>query len=1142
MITHIKLEKCIPSTSKFYGVNYTPIDITNQLSTPFIDCERLDEVLDTSQVILYNNEQDPIKPFTRFIITITDTEDDNSTNDHYIYRFSEKDTVTNVVMGNKPIYKHTLNLIEITKILEREPVDNLCFTNYLDENYGSENEIDFESTATGSGIFYDFSIANIDYASSNRLRGPYQYIGTIINPSISMVVTARCLEQWGVVFYHTNYNVPRTSYVVIKPDGTTVNIANASSFTYDQIGTYTFKQVYHIDEVIWSWLIHYMVKDATVTITWKVKVVEQNAVLPTRYTVEEVLDRLLRVYRLRRRNIDKKRFKLDDSLRTYLGNIQAPEFAFTQSTLFDVLTQIGGFIHAIPKLIPSTMQIGSYNENGQYEGTKLDNYNNWDTITFTFLGGNDKFNEDNYSLVDGSYSNEDYATNFITNVQNATQTNYASNVSVVEPFINGFVSTRTENTNFRIDNDGAVVKLSHPIQSILQVLVVDSAGNTFDITSSVKESASYNILPSYTGNAYTTKTKNFALCYKKGDNKITALSYTTPKATFADAFTEQEAIKAILSTKTTNIPSNLKDICFQVKYIPIRNFKARHYKSIIAENEPEDLALYYNQQANAVDIESYGENMKGALMKTGNAMVAETQYFNNYGDLPKKGQISNDNYYAFAINKEIRTFTPIKATTQWSKDFNKMNDFIGVKKTVRQFEISEEESFERNADYQEFCIVSDELDVLSQAEAGSSDYRQIIYNKLDVLGFPTTKLLNQIKNKLSNTNTTYKAISYVIAETKTASLNETANQAFAPSQMTENENAPSGYVPLRVFDEDSNLVCEIYADPEGDNMVTFDSAVVNGREIPYAEITGTEGSTIYWGNYTQNDLCYHTSKSGKHIAYWELYDSQNHFIDRIDNWHTPYIEEEYRLFPVLADDFDTISKFILPVSCFPFGNSIVLFFKMDDNYSANTYSEDINSTQGIENYIQYGNNNGRFTTMSLVFGSDSPIPNGFNNANNIKANGKKLYQFNNEINENDVFIDFRDNEFDIEKDSREQISFTTQLNFISNKRYIFIGKGLAHSMPMVGNTSTNYKFVLFESKPSKFNSDVTAGTYVVQSMPTISVEENLRTIVIGSVTALTSCVGYGIIDADNRLCLYVDEPLTANSQTKPLYLQFRGNI
>ena len=1140
MITKIKLQRYHPSNNKFYGTKYTAEDITYQMAVPFIDCERLDEVLDTSQIVLYNKEPDPIKPFTRFIITITDKDEDGNENDIYIYRYSENDSVTNTTMGDKPIYRHTLNLIEITKVLERETVDNLCFTNYLDEKYGSENEVGFTYTKSGSGIFYDFDIVNVDYNCSNRLRGPYQYVNTIINPDITMTVQARCLEQWGVVFYHTNYNVPKTDYVVYKPDGTMQRLTNVSSFKYDQVGTYTFKQRYHIDEVIYSWLIHYMVKDATVDITWKVKVVEQDAVLPTRYSIEEVIDRLLRVYKLRRRGIDSKKYKLDDSLRPYLSSIQSPEFAFTQSTLLDVLTQIGGYIHAIPKLIPSVTTVGGYDETGQLAGNKVDNYNNWDTISFTFLGGHDNFDNDNYSVVDSGYSADDYAKSFVSNIQNATQTNYVNNVSVIEPFINGFVSTRTENTNFRIDNDGAVIKLSHPIQSILQVLVVDNDGNQFDITSSVKESASYNILPSYTNkNSYSTKTKNFALCYKKGDNKITGLSYVTPKATFMDAFTEEPAIKAILGSRTTAIPSALKDICFQIKYIPIRSFKARHYKSVIT-NEPEDISLFYNQQANAIDIESYGENIKGALMKTGNATVAETQYFNNYAEVPRKGQVSNDNYYAFAVNKEIRTFTPIKATTQWSKEFNKMNDFIGVKKTVRQYEISEEESINRNPDYQEFCVVSTKLDVLDQYELDNDDVKQIIMNRLDVLGFPTTKLLNQVRDKLSNTNTAYKPISYVVAETITS------NEIIEPNPIEiieRDPNAPQNYVPFRFFDEYNNLIAVFYADPTQDVKVVFDMDYDENDNEIYTRPCNLENyDAVYYGDYNFDQVSERTyTRNGAKLVGWEVR-SLDYVVTGQVETELVYIDGEKNFFPIYEYSEEVSNKFLLPVSCFPFGNSIVLFFKTADNYSANTYSSHLNDSQNLENYVEYGNDVGRFTSMSLVFGSDTPIVNGFTSASKIKSNGKKLYKFDSNINENDVLVDFRDNNFDVEKDSREAIAFTGQLNFVTDKNNIIIGKGLAHSMPMVGDKSIQYKYVIFKERPSKFNSDIDSNTYEEQAMPNISVNENLRTIIYAGATALTNGVGYGIIDAYGRLCIYVDQPLSQGDTTQPIYLQFRGNI
>lgn len=1135
MITNIKLQKCIPSKNKFYGTTFTTEDITNQMAMPFVDCERLDEVLDTTQIILYSAEKKPIKPFTRFIITITETDDEGNSSDNYIYRYSEKDAVTNKVMGNKPLYQHTLDLIEITKMLERAPVDNICFTNYLDENYGSENEVKFNYTSSGGGIFYDFSIVNIDYSSSNRLRGPYQYVGTIINPAVSMTVTARTLEQWGVVFYHTNYTVPRTSYQVRKPDGTTVNLNNVSSFQYDQVGTYVFTQRYHIYDIIYNWLIHYMVKEATVDITWKVQVVEQDAILPTRYTVEEVIDRLLSIYKLRRKGLDAKRFKLDDNLRPYLASIQSPEFSFTQSTLLDVLSQIGGFIHAVPKLIPSVQVINSYDQNGNFEGAKIDNYNNWDTISFTFLGNGDKFANDEYSILDGVHSGEDYATNFIANVQNATQTNYVNNVSVIEPFINGFISTRTENGNFRIDNDGAIVRLSNPIQSILQVLVVDSGGNVFDITSSVKESSSYNILPSYTGTAYTTKTKNFALCYKKGDNKITGLSYVTPKEFFADAFTEEEAIKAIMGTRTTNKQIYLKDICFQIKYIPIRNFKFKHFKSVILPDEPEELSLYYNQQANAVDIESFGENIKGALMKTGNAVVAKTQYFNNYSEAPQKGQISKDKYFAFAINKEIRSFAPVKVTTQWSKDFNKMNDFIGVKKTVRQFEISEEESENRNLDYQEFCVVSTELDVQDQYQLDNEDVKQIIMNKLDVLGFPTYNLLSQIRNKLANVDTAYKPISYVIAET----TSRKENIELTPIDvMPTDPNAPEGYVPFRFYDEYNNLIAMYYADPNEDISVEFNT----DGEIYTEPMWLANDEYIYFGDYTKEDLTEFTfNREGATLVGWKVRSADNVVTRDVDTEQV-WIDGEKNFFPIYEYTDETSHKFLLPVSCFPSGNSVVIFFKADDNYSVATYSRGLSGSQNLEDYIEYGDKFGRFTTMSLVFGSDNPIPNGFNGFSSIKTNAQKLYKFDSTINENDVLIDFRDYVFNVEKDSREAISLTTQLNFITNKDNIFIGKGLAHSMPMVGDASINYRFVFFIKKPSKFNSDVTAGTFVSTTMPEIGLNVDLRTIYYNPTTALTKCVGYGIIDANNRLCIYVDEALELGASTKPIYLQFRGNI
>ena len=88
------------------------------------------------------------------------------------------------MQGAKPIYRHTLSLIEITKQLERVIVDNLTFTNYLEDNYGTNNVIKFVSNtyilsgfAGWNNFFVQAHWSKFGYASgSNRFIGPYRML------------------------------------------------------------------------------------------------------------------------------------------------------------------------------------------------------------------------------------------------------------------------------------------------------------------------------------------------------------------------------------------------------------------------------------------------------------------------------------------------------------------------------------------------------------------------------------------------------------------------------------------------------------------------------------------------------------------------------------------------------------------------------------------------------------------------------------------------------------------------------------------------------------------------------------------------------------------------------------------------------
>lgn len=1073
MITNIKVEKIVVAKGVLYEKTFAPIDITSQCESPIYDFEQLDNVLDTTQITLLNKDSKPLKPFTRIIITITDTVD-SVEQKHYIYRFVEKDRVTNLTYGANKLYKHQLSLIEITKLLERAAVDNITFTNYLGDNYGTDNTIKFSSDnwlmtgfAAWNNWFVKATFQSFNYNSPNRFIGPYRLLyksgykkveqsedGSLLVvandaedfnpitqikiqdalPALDDLIIGDYVKYWDRTVENTiNANVSldivvkyattnTTSwfgwwqyrslilreYSVRKPNGQNQTLTLGSNFTFTETGTYTFRQFYsHKDPDNGNVL-------ATSEITWSITVVNDIKLLPQDYNLHDVVQRLLSVCKLRRLNIDAPKFIIDESIVPILQSKLSPEFNFTQGTLFEALQQIGDFIHAIPRLIPTVEYDVEYDEDGNIVSMDRNDYTNWNKITFDFLGSMEEVEIKNISIQDAEYGMDDFATNFVSNVQNATQSNYSGNSTIVEPFIGGYLSTRTESTNFEISNDAAIFKTTQPIRSLIAVKVW-SKTKAKNITDNIVEKAKFDILKSYTDLGDIYNNKAFFLYFTKGTKNIYNLSYLRPNQDFMGAIMNRQTIKNILGLDdSVSVENYIKDLAVQIEYIPFQNFKVRQFK-MLADPTSEDVSLFYNQQSNEVDIESYGESIKGALLKTGNAKESPTAYTNNYSTIPKIGKVANKSNI-FAIKKELIPNTPIKITFDLSKNYNELNAYTALKKTVRQYEISETESVNRNVDYPEFCVVDTILDVGYIFDDPSLiELQDHIKTLLSIVGFGTNKNLTQIANKISNQDIDYKPLSYAIIKT-----------------------------------------------------------------------TGI-------------------SRDGS--------------------------QENY--------------NFLLPVSCFAFGNAIVIRFETDNNYSAGTFAENpTGKDQGavdsyrLEEFIRYSNEFGRFDNMFIAFGSDNPL---LSYSNNITNNSKMLYKISeSDINNDSIIVDFRDNPFIVDKDNREQISLTTQLNFITTNENIVIGKALTHTMPMIGDITTKYKYVLFNQKPNKF--EEVASNFTICGNITTSISNDTKAIKINGVTCCIDAVGYGIIDNNNKLVVYVDKPFLENQTTDPIYLMFRSKI
>lgn len=376
-----------------------------------------------------------------------------------------------------------------------------------------------------------------------------------------------------------------------------------------------------------------------------------------------------------------------------LHNIETPEFQFTQSTLREVLQEVGRYIHAEPRLLDDGV------------------------ITFDKLGSGElsTFTEDNYASKSYQQGVDRYATNLYSTVNNLVNSiNYANGV-MVEPYSNGYKTVRTEDVYVRLEDTNVIIQTQYPIRGIrkLECGYVDNFGTPpFDITSFVYESAEYQRLSSYEG-AYPMA-KAWALYYTIGQKNVYGLNFKEQTATF-EAF-KNYAILNILNAVTgssvgwTDTANNnyMTKLAFRITYEPIYSATAQQSKSYIGDLD-KPATMVYNQAQNMVESHYFGENMKGAIARLGNVDKVLTYVKNGLFTPPQVGQImldENDEYYISAVATEYFPFYT-KFSMSLSKDFNRYSDYVKVNSEKRLYEVSERQAFDSHITYKDYVVIGD---------------------------------------------------------------------------------------------------------------------------------------------------------------------------------------------------------------------------------------------------------------------------------------------------------------------------------------------------------------------------------------------------------------------------------------------------
>lgn len=380
--------------------------------------------------------------------------------------------------------------------------------------------------------------------------------------------------------------------------------------------------------------------------------------------------------------------------------VLAPPFTMTQCTLREQLKIIGGFIHAEPRLTDGVITFEPFCGNELAEVTLTD-------------GTKTPLNQYPYAIRKKSQSINEYCTSVDTRAENLVNSIDKRKGSIIDPDGENYKSLRSETINARIEENNGEVVTAYPIYEIEKVMCGIAKRNPqnasdywvlapVDITDYIVEETAYGAnLSSYSGSFPYSKA--FAIYYTQGSPNIKGLFFKAP-AVIDNAYKDYSIVNILKQvTGASSINTTYALYSFQVTYKPIYNARFVHSKPYIDPDENER-TLFYNQSENLIETSYYGENVKGAVARLGNAEQSLTYYFKDINNIPKAGQLFDDDNYISAVMVQVMP-SYLKCTVTLSKDFNRLSEYIGVKSLKYLYEVNERAAYDRTILLKEYIVV-----------------------------------------------------------------------------------------------------------------------------------------------------------------------------------------------------------------------------------------------------------------------------------------------------------------------------------------------------------------------------------------------------------------------------------------------------
>ena len=641
----------------------------------------LDEQLDYSVVTLSRVKKKVFKPMTRAKLIITsETKFTQEPQTKTIDYFIANDDGFETPIGSKA-YNHELTLIELTKFLECFPLESLCFTNPNGNKYVGETTlpptiIDTNITGVESESFYKLIDTDSSDITTPATAGTTFDLYNIKAPTIA--------SDWAaIVTIRQNGNIVRSYHSKDFDNG--IAFKNASFSIVEGINEIEYKYVYYDNGEIpygSQTFIIYGVKNKYPLKPW---------------TVEDVIQRVLDLVEPIRLNEEKRfKFVMPTDNKAKLFTQFAPEFTFTRMTLREALQAVGGFIHAEPRLTKDNEIVFDYY--GEQEYVTVHNYR---------TGADKRLSETKYRALQSVYGIEQACTKLDSYQQNLVNRLDWEQATTAQPYKGGAQTLRTESAYIRGQEEASFYfPTIQGIDRIVKFEYIDGEGSEYDITPYIFEEKIYNNLSSY-GGEYP---KDGALYYTQGERGVKGLFFKRPSAWASGAFNNY-AIINILAAIGAKLPTkneqtyNYDDMKFRLSYVPVYSTRVQQSKPYLTDYLPLPRVLNYNQTDNSVETRFFGENIKGAVSRMGNPEKTYTINLRNLNNIPKAGQLWDDEYYIASVSVSVN-LDMFEVSVGLSKNFNRKSQYIGASSIKRIYEVSEEMVQQRHTIYTDYMVIT----------------------------------------------------------------------------------------------------------------------------------------------------------------------------------------------------------------------------------------------------------------------------------------------------------------------------------------------------------------------------------------------------------------------------------------------------